>query len=59
MYVYMYMHDLTEALSEKVTTEHAQFEQSNRVTIETLQQERDELQGHVQQCLQENQQLTK
>ena len=55
----LYMCDLAEALSDKATTEHAQFEQSNRVAMETLQQQRDELQGHVQQCLQENQHLTK
>ena len=48
-----------EALLVKVSTEHAQFEHSNQAVIEGLQQERDNLQSHLQQRMQENEQLTK
>ena len=58
-HMYMYFYDRSETLSAKTSTEYAQFEQSNKVAIETLQRERDELQSHLQQRLQENEQLTK
>ena len=48
-----------EALLVKVSSEHAQFEHSNQAVIEGLQQERDNLQSHLQQRMQENEQLTK
>ena len=50
---------IIEVLSEKASTEHAQFEHSNQTVVESLQQERDDLQSHLQQRLQENKQLTK
>lgn len=48
-----------ETLLEKVSSEHAQFEHSNLAAIEGLQQERDNLQSHLQQRVQENEQLSK
>ena len=42
-----------------MSSEHAQFEHSNQAVIEGLQQEKDNLQSHLQQRLKENEQLTK
>ena len=48
-----------DAMSERVSTEHAQFELTNQVAMETLQQERDDLENQLQQRIYENTQLTK
>ena len=48
----------SETLLEKASSEHTQFEHSNQVVIETLQQERDNLQSQLQQHIQDNAQLT-
>ena len=48
-----------EAVSERVSTEHAQFEHSNKVAMETLQQEKEDLQSQLQQRSDENAELSK
>ena len=40
---------LLDSLMERFSTEHAQFQQSSQVAMETLQRERDELQRQLKQ----------
>ena len=40
---------LLDSLMEQLSTEHAQLQQSGQVAMETVQQERDDLQHRLQQ----------